>query len=105
MPRVQLANHPSLNEEVVFDEIEILEEKPRRTSHGVVDGRYLRRTGRVVQINFKARLDTLVEIRRLMLRDRIASMAEFLEQAIGAYQAARPERSGSGAQLELELKA
>ncbi len=104
MPRVQLPNtRVRLGDEPEYDEIEIVEEKARRTKHGVPDGRALRRTGRTVEINFKARLDTLVEIRRLGLRDSL-KMGEVLGRALESYKAAWPERGGSSEQGELQLE-
>ena len=60
--------------------------KPPRNKNGTLDGRYLQRTGRREQLNFKVTLEVATEIRQLMLRDELPSLAVWLEEALLAYR-------------------
>ena len=81
-------------EEMSDDEWARMKSEPRQTKLNHIDGRSMQRTDRDCQINIRASEPLIKEIKRLVLRDHLPSIAVFLEHAVAYYKQANPERSG-----------
>jgi hypothetical protein len=80
--------------ELEVSEAEFLAQRdpPRVTRDNIMDGRSMRRTDRTRQMNIRAKIDTMSEIKRLVMRDDLASIANFLEKAVQSYKERHPEK-------------